>query len=159
MNDTPCKNTDKEIWRKDLKNKLDPDNFYAPSIHVTENGKIGIHVGGVVYVAPIEEWHSLMKTSKRRQMMDKSDGVSKMFWAARGEDDRVMFFAHKPRKTTFMVKKDGWNGPIMHTFPAAGLIPDGYATGPVRLISEELYRRLIGEPPDIKEEDDEERIR
>jgi hypothetical protein len=44
-------NTDKEIWRKI------PDDYYSPSIHVTEAGRIGINVGGHVLVAPIEQWH------------------------------------------------------------------------------------------------------
>jgi len=44
-------NTDKEIWRRV------PDDYYSPSIHVTENGDIGINVGGYVLVAPIEKWH------------------------------------------------------------------------------------------------------
>lgn len=46
-----AQNTDKEIWRKR------PDDYYSPSIHVTEAGDIGIGVGGYVLVAPIEYWH------------------------------------------------------------------------------------------------------
>jgi hypothetical protein len=46
-----CSNTDKEIWRKK------PGDYYAPSIHVTEGGGIGMNVGGHVIVAPIERWH------------------------------------------------------------------------------------------------------
>ena len=46
-----CANTDKEIWRKK------PGDYYAPSIHVTEGGGIGMNVGGHVIVAPIERWH------------------------------------------------------------------------------------------------------
>ncbi len=45
------KNTDKEIWRRIS------DDYYSPSIHVTEFGDIGINVGGYVLVAPIENWH------------------------------------------------------------------------------------------------------
>jgi len=44
------KNTDREIWR------LKPDDYYSPSIHVTENNDIGIKVGGYVLVAPVKEW-------------------------------------------------------------------------------------------------------
>jgi len=43
-------NTDKEIWRKI------PDDYYSPSIHVTEHGDIGINIGGHVLVASVEEW-------------------------------------------------------------------------------------------------------
>lgn len=48
-----AQNTDHELWRKV------PGDFYSPSIHVTENGGIGINVSGSVYVKPIEEWHRL----------------------------------------------------------------------------------------------------
>lgn len=44
-------NTDKEIWRRVS------GDYYSPSIHVTENGDIGINVGGHVLVASVEEWH------------------------------------------------------------------------------------------------------
>jgi hypothetical protein len=45
-----CENTDKEIWRR-VKN-----DYYSPSIHVTENGGIGINCRGHVIVAPLENW-------------------------------------------------------------------------------------------------------
>ena len=48
-------NIDKEIWREV------PDDFYAPSIFVTEGGGIGIDVGGYVFVKPIKEWFRLAK--------------------------------------------------------------------------------------------------
>jgi len=46
------KNTDIEIWREI------PDDYYSPSIHVTENGDIGINVGELVLVAPVRRWFS-----------------------------------------------------------------------------------------------------
>lgn len=45
------KNTDKEIYRET------EGDFYSPSIHVTENGSIGICVGGTVIVKSMEGWH------------------------------------------------------------------------------------------------------
>ena len=48
---TVCKNTDKELWRKI------PDDYYSPSIHVTEFGDIAINVGGHILTAPIETWY------------------------------------------------------------------------------------------------------
>jgi hypothetical protein len=45
------KNTDKEIWREI------EGEYYSPSIFVTEQGKIGINVGGNVYVQSVEKWH------------------------------------------------------------------------------------------------------
>lgn len=46
-------NTDKEIWRRI------PEDYYSPSIHVTQSGDIGINVGGFVIEMPIEDWHKL----------------------------------------------------------------------------------------------------
>jgi hypothetical protein len=46
-------NTDKEIWREN------PDDYYSPSIHATQNGHIGISVGGRVIVLDIQTWHWL----------------------------------------------------------------------------------------------------
>ena len=48
-----CMNTDKNIWRK-----VEGD-YYSPSIHVTQDGNIGIDVGGHVIVMPIEDWFLL----------------------------------------------------------------------------------------------------
>jgi hypothetical protein len=48
-----CANTDRELWRET------EGDYYAPSIHVTEHGGIGIKVGGTVVVRPIREWHAL----------------------------------------------------------------------------------------------------
>ena len=44
-------NTDVEVWRETK------DDYYSPSIHVTEFKGIGIDVGGHVIVAPIKDWH------------------------------------------------------------------------------------------------------
>jgi hypothetical protein len=52
---TAYKNTDKEIWRK-VK-----DDYYSPSIHITETGGVGINVGGYVIIMPIEKWHFVAK--------------------------------------------------------------------------------------------------
>ena len=52
-NEMSCINTDKNIWRK-VK-----DDYYSPSIHVTQEGNIGINVGGHVIVMSIEKWFIL----------------------------------------------------------------------------------------------------
>jgi DNA (cytosine-5)-methyltransferase 1 len=49
----PCVNTDREIWRER------EGDAYAPSIHVTKDGGVGINCGGMVHVKPIREWHTL----------------------------------------------------------------------------------------------------
>lgn len=55
-------NTDKELWRKI------PNDFYSPSIHVTEKGFIGINCRGHVIVSPIEKWFdALDKLCSRRK--------------------------------------------------------------------------------------------
>lgn len=48
-----AENTDRELWRES-------DDYYAPSIHVTVGGGIGINVGGLVIVRPLREWHEAM---------------------------------------------------------------------------------------------------
>lgn len=59
MPEQAVQNTDREIWRQDLKDPLDPSNFYAPSVHVTVNNGIGINVGGTVVVMSPEAWVNL----------------------------------------------------------------------------------------------------
>ena len=51
--DAPCKNTDREIWRKIA------GDYYSPSIHITGGGGVGMNVGGYVIVMPVEQWHAL----------------------------------------------------------------------------------------------------
>lgn len=48
-----AQNTDRELWRET------EDDALAPSIHVTAQGRIGIKVGGFVYVLGVREWHDL----------------------------------------------------------------------------------------------------
>ena len=49
----PVANTDCELWRER------PGDYYADSIHVTQDGKIGINCGGRVFVMPVRDWHAL----------------------------------------------------------------------------------------------------
>lgn len=48
-----AQNTDRELWRKT------PGDFCSDSLHVTQDGHIGINVGGLVIVRTIEDWHKL----------------------------------------------------------------------------------------------------
>ena len=43
-------NTDRELWRADLQDPLDPSNAYADSVFVTADDEIGIQSGGHVAV-------------------------------------------------------------------------------------------------------------
>lgn len=52
-------NTDRELWRREAEHES--MSYYEPSIFVTEQGNIGINVGGRVYVKPVEEWHRLAR--------------------------------------------------------------------------------------------------
>jgi len=65
-------NTDRELWREP---SMPPGmEYYAPSIHVTEGGGIGIDVGGIVFVKPLREWHRLaMVDSAPRALRIKGD--------------------------------------------------------------------------------------
>lgn len=58
MSNEPCQNTDIEIWR------VVPGDFYSPSIHVTQEGGIGINVGGTVIVKSVRDWHALAMAGK-----------------------------------------------------------------------------------------------
>lgn len=51
VRDEGCKNTDREIWRK--------EDYYSPYILVTKDNGITICVGGSCITKPIEEWHKL----------------------------------------------------------------------------------------------------
>ena len=51
--ETSAANTDRELWREP------PGDYYANSIHVTQDGGIGINVAGIVIVKPLVEWHAL----------------------------------------------------------------------------------------------------
>jgi len=53
MSDVPMQNTDIELFREEN------NDYYSPSLHKTEDGKIGIDVGGTVYVKTLREWHKL----------------------------------------------------------------------------------------------------
>ena len=50
-------NTDVELFREKLGDMLDPDNYYSPSVHVTQSQCIGMNVGGYVIVMSIRSWH------------------------------------------------------------------------------------------------------
>ena len=60
--DGSVKNTDREIWRGQDEGSGD---FYADSIHVTEQGQIGIDCGGTVIVMPGRSWHGLAKAAMK----------------------------------------------------------------------------------------------
>ena len=57
---TPFVNTDRELWRADNGDILDPDNYYADSVFVTADGEIGIQSGGHVAVKSPREWINAM---------------------------------------------------------------------------------------------------
>jgi hypothetical protein len=51
--ETPCLNTDREIWHER------EGGAYSDRIFVTENGAIGINCGGMVVVQSVRAWHAL----------------------------------------------------------------------------------------------------
>ncbi len=65
-----AKNTDVEIWRKVS------DDYYSPSIHITEQG--GINVGGYVLVAPVERWFAAGEAANRRSCLIEDDYIVRM---------------------------------------------------------------------------------
>ena len=57
----PCENTDRELWRAESEEGME---YYAPSLHVTIEGNIGIDVGGTVFVDSIERIHKFVEMGK-----------------------------------------------------------------------------------------------
>jgi hypothetical protein len=60
-----CQNTDRELWRE-----IEGD-YYADSIHVTKEGAIRIHVGGLVYVKSVKDWHALAGFFEKYQKLQR----------------------------------------------------------------------------------------
>jgi hypothetical protein len=56
IDESAGKNTDREVWRG-----LDGGygSYYADSVHVTEEGGLGINIGGHVIVMTPQDWHRI----------------------------------------------------------------------------------------------------
>jgi hypothetical protein len=52
-------NNDKTIYK--VPNKDWKDEGYMPKLFITREGLLGIEVGGMVHVLPIETWHRMAK--------------------------------------------------------------------------------------------------
>lgn len=59
-------NTDRELWREKS------GDYYAHSIHVTEDGGIGINCGGHVIVMPLMNWHILAVQEQLRRQQEQA---------------------------------------------------------------------------------------
>ena len=60
-----AKNTDRELWREI------EDDHYSVSVHVTQDGKIGMNVGGSVIVKTVREWHD---TTSHLPVLSEANG-------------------------------------------------------------------------------------
>lgn len=75
-------NTDREIWRER------EGDYYADSIHVTEQGGIGINCGGHVIVKPVREWHRLASalpthpqdSGKHNELVERLEASADNMW-------------------------------------------------------------------------------
>ncbi len=76
----PCLNTDVELWRER------EGDYFANSVHITEQGALGINVGGSVVVRSLEEWHAL---ASRPTPSAGNDVTEEMIAAARAVADGV----------------------------------------------------------------------
>lgn len=56
-NNPPVSYTDRELFREDTGEPA--GRLYENHVFVTEDGHIGMSVGGMVYVKPIADWHSM----------------------------------------------------------------------------------------------------
>lgn len=52
----PAKNTDRELWREDRHDPMDPGNYYSDRVFVTAHGQIGMESGGTAVVLPVKTW-------------------------------------------------------------------------------------------------------
>jgi|SRR5690242_5304626 len=57
----PTLNTDRELFREDTGEPA--GSYYENHVFVTEDGHIGMNVGGMVFVKPIADWHSMASGS------------------------------------------------------------------------------------------------
>jgi len=100
-------NTDKEIWREI------PDDYYSPSIHVTKDNRIGIHVGGYVVEKTAGEWFNSAQseTIKDKELIEKlAEKLHVNFYTLH---KAFMHFANKDREHE--LTRDCWCHPrIVH---------------------------------------------
>lgn len=66
----PMKNTDTELFREI------PEDAMSNSLHKTADGRIGINVGGYVFVKPLTEWHRLAEEDRLRAVAPSQDADS-----------------------------------------------------------------------------------
>ena len=71
MSEETKKNADREIWR------AVEEDYYSPSIHVTEVGSIGINVAGKVIVMSVEKWHQLQADLEKHRWIPVSEKLPK----------------------------------------------------------------------------------
>jgi hypothetical protein len=57
--DVACVNADRELYREP--DETGNGGYYSNSLHVTQDGGVGINVSGLVFVKPLAEWHRLAK--------------------------------------------------------------------------------------------------
>lgn len=65
-------NTDRELYREP-KGDL-PSDYYANSLHVTQQGTIGMNVGGLVITLPIAKWHEAAANLLSQPTADEAEG-------------------------------------------------------------------------------------
>ena len=77
-----AENTDREIWRER------EGDYYADSIHVTQQGGIGINCGGHVIQMPVQDWHRLASTTAQTGAVQKLvEALESIKEATSAEDD------------------------------------------------------------------------
>jgi len=111
MSEDASNNTDRELWREV------PGDAYAPSIHVTADGGIGINCGGEVFVAPVTVWHKWAQQDEAfeakladeegmaRALYDVNHvgPVSHPSWEAQSDDCKLVY-RHRARKMIAWLK-------------------------------------------------------
>ena len=77
----PAQSTDRELWRET------PGDYYSPSIHVTQDGGIGINVAGTVRVRTLREWHG--SEARNSALSAEANDLRTQLDAAKARNDEL----------------------------------------------------------------------
>lgn len=118
-----AQNTDRELYREPAEPGLE---YYAPSIHVTQEGAIGIDVGGTVFVRSLRAWHAAMSPWRPIETAPKDDSLF-LAWVP---DGRTMIWSGRLLQRALGPGPDHLRFPATHWMP----LPEPPGNSPVKLV-------------------------
>lgn len=116
-NQATTQNTDKELWRKN-------DDYYSPSIHVTQDDSIGINVGGVVIIKSVGDWHKLATNGGWNNARISPPKKSGRYWCVVAEQTHLGL-SHYEWNCHYDLKENNWSDGlkyknVVHWMPLMG---------------------------------------